>query len=420
MNRVKKVLIAFAMIGILLLHPFSAYAQGAGDGAPANQIYLPLVVSGNNSASDAIAGQYIVVFKDELVTSASVAAIAAEMASTYGGELVQTYDAALNGFAVKFPTETGANAAAALSKDNRVAYVEPDQVVSIDDENAVDTTQTGATWGLDRLDQRNLPLSGTFTYNANGAGVSAYIIDTGIHISHNQFGGRASYGYDAVDGSLPADDCNGHGTHVAGTVGGSTYGVAKGVRLVAVRVLDCSGSGYNSGVIAGINWVKQQKQAHPSTPMVANMSLGGSYSSSLNQAVTNAIAAGVTFAIAAGNSNANACNYSPASVSGAITVGATGSNDARASFSNYGSCLDIFAPGVNITSAWYNSNTATNTISGTSMATPHVAGVVALYLQTHPTASPTTVDSALKANATSSKVINPGSGSPNRLLFTNY
>lgn len=409
----------FAMLGALLLNTVSAYAQNGGEATANTQIYLPLVASGNSIASDVIAGQYIVVFKDELVSSASVDAIAAEMASTYGGQLLQTYDAALNGFAVKFAAETGAGAATALSQDSRVAYVEPDQVVSINDENAVDTTQTGATWGLDRIDQHSLPLNGQFNYIATGAGVNAYIIDTGIRITHGQFGGRASYGYDAVDGALPADDCNGHGTHVAGTVGGSTYGVAKGVRLIAVRVLDCNGSGSNSGVIGGINWVKKQKQLNPGIPAVANMSLGGSASSTLDSAVTSAIQAGVIFAVAAGNSNANACNYSPARVATAITVGATTSTDARASYSNYGTCLDLFAPGSSITSAWYSSNTATAVLSGTSMATPHVAGVVALYLQGHPAATPSTVDTALKGIATLSKVTNPGTGSPNRLLFTN-
>jgi subtilisin family serine protease len=427
MNTAKRIIVSLAVICALLLSPVSGYAQSAGDANNGTHIYLPLVAGGSGpavsttgQAGDLIPGQYIVVFKDNLVASASVSAIAAEMAATYGGELIQTYDAALNGFAVKFAAEASESAAAALGADSRVAYLEPDRLVTIAAEDAVDTIQTNPTWGLDRIDQHNLPLNAQFKYNNTGAGVNAYIIDTGIRTSHTQFSGRATYGYDAVDGSLPADDCNGHGTHVAGTIGGATYGVAKSVQLIAVRVLDCSGSGSTSGVISGINWVKQQKQLHQNTPMVANMSLGGSFSSALNQAVASAIRAGVTFAVAAGNSNANACNSSPSSTATAITVGATQSNDARASFSNYGSCVDLFAPGVSITSAWNTSNSATNTISGTSMATPHVAGVAALYLQAHPTASPSAVDAALKSSATLNKVSNRGSGSPNRLLFTNF
>ncbi len=242
--------------------------------------------------------------------------------------------------------------------------------------------------------------------------MTAYIIDTGIRFSHNEFGGRAVSGFDAVDGGS-ADDCHGHGTHVAGTVGGTTYGVAKGVALVAVRVLDCSGSGSTSGVIAGVNWVTSNHTAKA----VANMSLGGSPSTSLDTAVTNSIASGVVYAIAAGNSNRDACKFSPARTPNAITVGATTSTDARASYSNKGTCLDLFAPGSSITSAWYTGNTATNTISGTSMATPHVAGVAALYLQGH-TATPQAVRDAIVNAATANVVGNAGRGSPNRLLYS--
>jgi subtilisin family serine protease len=299
-----------------------------------------------------------------------------------------------------------------LSDDPRVAWVEEDGEVSID------TTQTGATWGIDRIDQRDRPLNGTFVYTRTGAGVKAYIIDTGIRQTHTQFGGRAIHGFTAINDGRGSTDCNGHGTHVAGTVGGSTYGVAKGVTLVAVRVLSCSGSGSTSGVIAGVDWVRGNHAA--GQPAVANMSLGGGVSASLDAAVNNCINDGVTFAIAAGNSNANACNSSPARVAAAITVGSTTSSDARSSFSNFGSCVDLFAPGSSITSAWSTSNTATNTISGTSMATPHVAGVAALYLQGSPSASPSTVRNALVNNATTNRLTNIGSGSPNRLLFTNY
>ena len=354
-----------------------------------------------------IPDQYIVVF-DDAVSDDDVVALAEELSLKHGGLKDKVYTKALKGFSVKMSE----GQARKLADDERVAFVEEDGVMSIG------TTQTGATWGLDRIDQRDRPLNGTFVYTRTGAGVKAYIIDTGIRKTHTQFGGRAIDGFDAVDGSLPAADCNGHGTHVSGTVGGSTYGVAKGVTLVAVRVLDCNGSGSTSGVIAGIDWVRGNHAS--GQPAVANMSLGGGASTALDNAVVNCINDGVTFAIAAGNSNANACNSSPARVAAAITVGSTTSSDARSSFSNYGSCLDIFAPGSSITSSWSTSDTATNTISGTSMATPHVAGVAALYLQSNPSASPATVRNALVNNSSLNKISNAGSGSPNRLLFTNY
>lgn len=242
--------------------------------------------------------------------------------------------------------------------------------------------------------------------------MTAYIVDTGILYSHSEFGGRASFGFDAFGGN--GADCHGHGTHVSGTVGGSTYGVAKNVALVAVRVLDCSGSGTTSGVIAGVDWVK----AHHTASSVANMSLGGGASTALDTAVANSIASGVTYAIAAGNSNRDACKFSPARVASAITVGATTSTDARASYSNYGSCLDLFAPGSSITSSWNSSSTATNTISGTSMATPHVAGVAALYLEAHPGATPLAVRNAIVGGATPNKVTSAGRNSPNLLLYS--
>jgi len=354
-----------------------------------------------------IPNQYIVVF-DDAVADDEILSLADELTLRHGGLKDHVYSKALKGFSVKMSE----GQARKLADDERVAWVEEDGEMSID------TTQTGATWGLDRIDQRDRPLNGTFIYTRTGAGVKAYIIDTGIRKTHTQFGGRAIDGFDAVDGSLPAADCNGHGTHVSGTVGGSTYGVAKGVTLVAVRVLSCSGSGTTSGVVAGIDWVRGNHAA--GQPAVANMSLGGGASSALDTAVNNCINDGVTFAIAAGNSNANACNSSPARVAAAITVGSTTSTDARSSFSNFGTCLDIFAPGSSITSAWSTSDTATNTISGTSMATPHVAGVSALYLQSNPSASPSTVRNALVNNSSLNKISNAGSGSPNRLLFTNY
>jgi subtilisin family serine protease len=241
--------------------------------------------------------------------------------------------------------------------------------------------------------------------------VTVYVIDTGILTSHTQFGGRAAVAYDALGGN--GQDCNGHGTHVAGTVGGSTYGIAKGVALRAVRVLNCSGSGTNSGVIAGMDWVRTNHVSRS----VANMSLGGGYSSSVNTAATNLVNSGVFLAVAAGNSNADACNYSPASASGTCTVAATTSSDARASYSNYGSCVDIYAPGSSITSAWYTSTTAINTISGTSMASPHVAGVGALYKATYGDASASTIISWLKSNATANVVSGNVGSTPNQLLY---
>lgn len=362
-------------------------------------------------SATAVPGSYIVVLKDAAVTgragtqAAAVATAAASLAGHYGGSVGHVYDSAITGFSAHLSE----SAAKQLAADPAVAYVEQDQTVQ------ATATQANPPWGLDRIDQRNLPLNAAYSYTSTGAGVTAYIVDTGIRITHTTFGGRAVYGYDAIDGSLPADDCNGHGTHVSGTVGGSTYGVAKSVKLVAVRVLDCGGSGTWSQVIAGINWVTSNHSA--GQPAVANMSLGGAVSSAVNSAVAAAVTDGVSFAVAAGNSNANACSSSPASTPTAITVGATGSNDARASFSNYGTCLDIFAPGVSVLSSWSTSDTATNTISGTSMASPHVAGAAARVLSNNPGWTPAQVRDYLVANATAGVVGSPGSGSPNLLLY---
>ena len=355
--------------------------------------------------AQAVPGQYIVVFKD---TVRDVPALANRLARGHGGTPLFVYEHALRGFAVALPEQ----AAAALSRNPNVAYVEPDLVVW-----ALET-QSNPTWGLDRIDQRSRTLDHAYSYDFDGTGVTAYVIDTGIRTTHSEFGGRATSGHDFVDGDADADDCNGHGTHVAGTIGGVTYGVAKGVDLVAVRVLDCEGSGTTSAVIAGIDWVTANAQK----PAVANMSLGGGASTSLDSAVRRSIASGVAYAVAAGNGNifgfaANACNYSPARVGEAMTVSATDSADRKASWANYGSCVDWFAPGVSITSAWSDGDTATSTISGTSMATPHTAGVAALYLDFNPSASPAAVRDALFA-ATTKGIVTSSNTTNNHLLYS--
>lgn len=375
--------------------------SGAGIAGADEEPEVP--VSGTDSAT-AVPDRYIVVMRPGARANANRDEAVAE-ARRNGAQVDREYGTALSGFAATLTPQ----ALEALRRNPNIAYIEADQVVGLD------ATQSPATWGLDRVDQRNLPLSNSYTYNFTGSGVTAYIIDTGVRFSHNEFGGRAVSGFDAIDGGS-ADDCNGHGTHVAGTTGGSTYGVAKSVTVVGVRVLNCQGSGTNSQVIAGIDWATAD---HGSGELaVANMSLGGSASNALDTAVRNSIADGITYAVAAGNSSANACNYSPARVAEAITVGSTTNTDARSSFSNFGTCLDIFAPGSSITSAWHTSNTATNTISGTSMAAPHVAGAAALFVQENPSSSPQAVRDGLVNSATTGVVTNPGSGSPNRLLYT--
>ncbi|MEU4365031.1 S8 family peptidase [Promicromonospora sp. NPDC023987] len=353
-----------------------------------------------------IEDSYIVVLEDSDVAKAEVKGTASTLVQKYGGEVRHSYTNAVRGFSASMSP----GQAKQLAADPSVAYVEQNRVVT-----ASDTQSPVPSWGLDRIDQAELPLDDSYTYESSGSGVTAYIVDTGILTTHEDFGGRAVSGTDTVDGDDDATDCAGHGTHVAGTVGGSAHGVAKDVSLVGVRVLDCGGSGSFDGVIAGIDWVTADHQA--GDPAVANMSLGGGFSQAVNDAVSAAVADGVTFALAAGNdSGADACDGSPSSTPEAITVGATEDTDARASYSNIGSCVDIFAPGSGITSAWYTSDTDTNTISGTSMATPHVAGAAALVLSGNPAATPAEVGDALTGAALPDVVTDPGTGSPNLLL----
>jgi subtilisin family serine protease len=393
-----------------------------------------------------IPNQYIVVLKPQALPKAyrglGVRSLVQSVLTQVGGaQVINHYQSALLGFSARM----SANQAAALAKLPYVASVEADQVMT------ATATQTGATWGIDRVDQHNLPLDGQYIYrDQGGAGVNVYVIDTGLNPNHSEFTGRVGAGRnfapnnDGLVGGLlgglltglvplnlaaldfglglfagPTDaadttDCNGHGTHVAGTAVGTSYGVAKKASIHSVRVLGCSGSGSNEGVIAGVDWVAANAQ-HPA---VANMSLGGGDSAALDTAVQNLIASGVAIAVAAGNDSANACSGSPNKVPEAITVGSTTNTDAMSSFSNFGACVDIFAPGSDITSADYSNNSGSTVLSGTSMASPHVAGAAALVLGLNPTASPDEVANSLLGDATPGVLTGLGAGSPNALLYT--
>jgi len=360
-----------------------------------------------------VPGQFIVVLKENAARLATetrrsqptVRRVAETMAAQHRVGLKRVYTHALRGFMI----EADKRAVTGMLLDERIAYIEENAHVSIKQ-----VTQNNATWGLDRVDQRDRPLNGTYVYDNSASNVRAYIIDTGILASHNEFGGRVLSGFTAINDGRGSNDCNGHGTHVAGTVGASTWGLAKQVRLVPVRVLGCNGSGTSAGVIDGMDWVA----ANAVLPAVANMSLGGGASNATDSAVANMRNAGVTVVVAAGNENQDACNVSPARAAASYTVGSTTSSDTRSSFSNFGSCVDIFAPGSSITSTWSTSNSATNTISGTSMASPHVAGAAALYLSANPGASPAQVENFLTNNASANKLSSINTGSPNLLLYS--
>jgi len=349
----------------------------------------------------AIPDQYIVVFKSSLPDPA---AEARALVAQHGGTLRFTYTSAIKGFAASLPL----SALDALRRNPNVAYLEADRSIQLFD------NEVAPPWGIDRVDQRTLPLDASYTWGTSGSGVHVYIIDTGIRSTHRDFEGRVVSSFNSAKGKGTTEDCNGHGTHVAGTVGGSVYGVAKAVTLYAVRVLDCYGSGTTSGVIAGIDWVTSNHLS----PAVANMSLGGSYDQALNDAVEGSINSGVVYAIAAGNSATDACTFSPASAPRAMTIGASTKLDEQASYSNFGNCVDLYAPGSAIKSDWNTSDTASYTLSGTSMASPHAAGAAALYLESHPLDSPAAVSAALTGAATQGLMTKVGLNSPNLLLFT--
>jgi subtilisin family serine protease len=377
-------------VSAMLVPSGPAFAEGAIRGA---------------GGPETIKDRYIVVLRDGAAEPDEVRAAARRLAARFGGTAERSYDQTVKGFSVRISERR----ARRLAANPAVAYVQQDRRVRF-----AEVQPDPPSWGLDRIDQAALPLSRSYTYPTTASAVTAYVLDTGIRTSHTEFGGRARSGYDFIDNDADASDCNGHGTHVAGTIAGTRYGVAKAANLVAVRVLDCAGSGAYSQIIAGVDWIT----AHAAKPAVVNVSLGGPASDALDHAVRASIASGLTYLVAAGNQATDACTASPARLSPAVTVAASDATDRRASFSNTGGCVDLYAPGVGIPSAYAASDTAVAAMNGTSMAAPHVAGAAALLLAQQPDATPAAIAEQLTGRARAGVITDPGAATPNRLLNT--